>query len=120
MGLREWSSKAYTDRFGSLTGGVMLYRDRIVHGRDEQPLIDVRARVETSGELQTRITATRLLATGALALAWRKKKDTRAVLLTIEGPDFAWLIEVDQSDEAAARRFAAKVVDASRKATATQ
>lgn len=111
MGLREWAAKAPIGGFG----GIQLYNDRMVYKRETQPLDAVQARVETSGELESRVTVTRAVMLNVVAVALPKKKDRRAVYLTVEGPAFAWLIDVDRKKEADARKFAAKIVDASRK-----
>lgn len=53
------------------------------------PLAGLTARVEDSGTLNRRITATRLVAFGVFALAAKKKQDDREVYLTIEGANVA-------------------------------
>lgn len=73
----------------------------------------VTARVEDSGQMSKRITATRVVATGVVALAWRKRVDDRSVFLTIEGPGVAVVREVrldkDKNAPGLARTFAASV-----------
>lgn len=68
------------------------------------------ARVEDSGTLNRRFTASRLVLMGPFALAAPKRQDDRSVYLTIEGPATAVLREVEmryqQSAGSAARRFA--------------
>jgi predicted nucleic acid-binding Zn-ribbon protein len=68
-----------------------------------------RAAVETCGQLERRITVTRVLATGIFALALRKKKDNRELFLSVEGDGFAFVVEVDPKKGLEARQFAAKI-----------
>ena len=55
------------------------------------------------------MTATRLVLTGPLALAWRKKTDTRELYLLVEGEGWAISVPVDPKKGAEARVFAAKI-----------
>lgn len=77
------------------------------------PLAGLTARVEDSGTLNRRITATRLVALGPFALAAKKKQDDREVYLTVEGPDVAILRTVQMRNRplagTQAREFAAKL-----------
>jgi Short C-terminal domain/Domain of unknown function (DUF4429) len=73
------------------------------------PIDGARATVDTAGQLSRRITATRLVLTGPLALAWRKKKDERELYLLIEGDGWAVSVQVDARRGAEARDFAAKI-----------
>ncbi|WP_051480366.1 hypothetical protein [Cellulomonas sp. KRMCY2] len=107
MGLKEWAAKAPMATFG-FKDQIVLYRDRVQHGKDEFPLTGVSARVEAGSEIQQRVTATRLLAIGIFALAAKKKSGGESYL-TVEGPDFFWTLEVDRKEQAKAREFAAKV-----------
>jgi hypothetical protein len=74
--------------------GCML-DDTVIVLRDGQissplgggPVAGAHATVDTAGQLTSRITATRWLLTGPLALAWQKKIDTRELYLMIEGQD---------------------------------
>lgn len=72
------------------------------------PVAGAHASIETTGDIERRITATRLLATGVFALALRKKKDHRTLWLTIEGPTFQAVVEVDPAREQIARRWIAQ------------
>ena len=83
--------------------------------RGRHPLAGVEARVETGEELHRRVTATRVLLTGVFALALKKKAGGTS-FLTIEGPGFAWVEEVDRKKKAKAVEFAAKVNAAARAA----
>ena len=79
-------------------------------GKDKgrHPLTGVEARVESGEELHRRVTATRVLLTGVFALALRKKAGGTS-FLTIEGPGFAWVEEVDRKKKEKAVQFAASV-----------
>ena len=65
-------------------------------------------RVETSGQIRGRVTATRVALFGVFALAAQKKIDDRQLFLTIEGDGFQCVVQVDPSKSAAAREFAAR------------
>lgn len=85
------------------------------------PLAGLTARVEDSGTLNRRITATRLVAFGVFALAAPKKQDDRELYLTIEGPDTAILRAVPLKNggtatAAAVRKFAMQLNQASARA----
>lgn len=73
--------------------------------------------MESGEELQSRVTATRLLLLGVFALAVKKKSGGERYL-TVEGRDFFWAIEFphDRTNEAMA--FAAKINAASKEALA--
>ena len=43
------------------------------------------------------------------AFGLRKKKDGRELFLTVEGDDFAFVVEFDPKRQAEARQFAAKI-----------
>jgi hypothetical protein len=77
------------------------------------PLAGLTARVEDSGTLNRRITATRLVAMGPFALAAKKKQDDREAFLTVEGPDVAIVRTVQMKNKPSAgseaRAFAAKL-----------
>ncbi len=104
MGLRDWAAKAPAGTYKNFR----VYRYRVVHIREEHPLGGVSASVERGEDLQKRITATRLVLTGAFALAW-KKKSGGEWWLVIDGPGFSWVEEVDPKNQGKAREFAAKV-----------
>lgn len=97
---------------------ITLYKDAITRreglSKEEYPLNGVVARVEQGSDLEKRVTATRLIATGVLALGW-KKKSGGEVWLTIEGRDFFWTVEIDRKKADKARKFAARVNDTARK-----
>lgn len=111
MGLRELMAKAPLGMYGSIT----LYRDRIKRGREEFPLDGVSARVETVNEVQSRVTATRLVALGVFAFAAKKKSGGEAVL-TVEGPDFFWTEDIDRKQRQAVAQFATRINQQARSA----
>lgn len=81
-----------------------LYEHAIDKDGEEQPLTDVTARLEAGEELQSRVTATRLVLLGVFALA-AKKKSGGTKFLTIEGPEFMWGAEVDRKSIKDAQKF---------------
>jgi hypothetical protein len=89
--------------------GISIKDGRIesVHGGG--PLAGAHAVVDAAGQLTSRITATRLVLTGALALAIRKKVDNRELYLLVEGPGWAISVAVDPTRGAEARAFAARI-----------
>ncbi len=103
---REKAAHAYGDaRFG-----LIVVRDgQIQRGKESVPLAGARLTVETAGDVDRRITATRLLLTGPFALGLRKKKDNRELYITVENDGSAFVAEVDAKQGKAAREFAAKV-----------
>lgn len=88
--------------------GVTLYSDRIQKGPESHPLVGVSAQVESAEELHRRITVTRLALTGVFAFGLKKKTGGTS-FLTVEGPGFAWVEEVDRKQKQQAVVFAAKV-----------
>lgn len=114
MGLRDWAANAPTATFG-LAEQIALYKDRIEHKGESHGLDGVTARVESGSDLEKRVTVTRLVAVGVLALLAKKKSGGEAYL-TVEGPEFFWTIEVDRKKRSQAQAFAAKVNSAVRSA----
>lgn len=102
-----------------LLGGKISYRsaggDKPVN--ETRGVAGTQARVESGEELQSRVTATRLLLLGVFAFAVKKKSGGERYL-TVEGRDFFWAVEFphDRTNEAMA--FAAKVNAASKEALA--
>lgn len=97
-------------------GLLHLYGDRIVNinaKKETHALDGVTARLESGSELESRVTATRLVALGVFAFAAKKKSGGES-WLTIEGPDFFWTLKVDRDKRAAAQKFAAAVNQQSR------
>lgn len=110
MGFRDalqQRADARADGFGP----VRVYGGRVFNDKTGEggPAAGARATVESSGQLERRVTATRLILTGPLAFGLRKKKDSRQLFLTVEGDGFAFVVEVDPKRERQAREFAAKI-----------
>lgn len=108
MGLKDWAAKAPVATYGEF----ILRKDGIEHlegfSKERRGLDGVTALVESGEALSSRVTLTRLVAIGVFAFAAKKKKGGTSYLL-IEGPDFAWTMEVKRGDQAKAQAFAAKV-----------
>jgi hypothetical protein len=100
--------------------GITVRDGQIGSRQGGGPIAGARAAVDTAGQLSTRITATRLVLSGPLALAWRKKKDARELALLIEGDGWAVSVAVDASKGAEARDFAAKINALSSRASAEE
>jgi ribosomal protein L7/L12 len=98
-------------------GDLHLTKLELIEGNGDlaprHPLAGLVARVEDSGTVNRRITATRLVATGVFALAWKKKQDDREIYLTIEGPTTGIFRQVSFKSNATAgadaRRFATQL-----------
>jgi ribosomal protein L7/L12 len=103
--------------------GLQLTATHLINGGIKHPLAGLTARVEDSGTLNRRITATRLVTLGVFALAAKKKQDDREVYLTIEGADVQILRTVQFKKNVAAgtaaRQFAGQLNLLSRQAAAT-
>lgn len=93
---------------------IRLFADQISCGGETKPVKGVRASVEEGSALESRVTLTRAIAFGVFALAMKKKKGGEKYL-TVEGPDFAWVAQVDRKHIPDAMKFATKVNDASLK-----
>ncbi|WP_157875197.1 hypothetical protein [Arthrobacter sp. PAMC 25486] len=109
MGLKEWAAKAPVAMYGDFIlrkGGI----EKVGGGlrKDARGLAGVTAVVDSGEALSQRVTLTRLVAVGIFAFAIPKKSGGGSFLL-IEGPDFAWQVEVDRGGQAKARDFAMKV-----------
>jgi ribosomal protein L7/L12 len=94
-----------------LTGTHLIEGNPASGQRHELP--GLVARVEDSGTLNRRITATRLATLGPFALAAKKKQDDREVYLTVEGATMAIvrsvLFKTTPTAGADARKFAAQL-----------
>jgi len=93
--------------------GLKIDGDQISYQGEGGPLAGARATVESEGDIDRRITATRLILTGPFALGMRKKRDTRQLYLTVEGVGFGFVVEVHPSKSLEARRLAAQINAAS-------
>jgi hypothetical protein len=89
--------------------GIEITGDRIESAQGGGPLAGARATVDAAGQLTARITATRLVLTGPLALGLRKKVDRRELYLIVEGVGWAISAAVDPDQGARARAFAARI-----------
>jgi hypothetical protein len=89
--------------------GIEIKDDRIESPQGGGPLAGARATVDAAGQLTARITATRLVLTGPLALGLRKKVDQRELYLIVEGGGWAISAGVDPDQGAKARAFAARI-----------
>lgn len=96
---------------------IKLHKQTIRNGWDSKPLDGVTARVESGSEMESRFTATRIALLGVFALAFKKKKGGEKYL-TIDGPDFSWIAEVNRKHVKDAMKFAAKVNNSVREAAA--
>lgn len=94
--------------------GVVLTENSITYQDQGGPLTGATARVENAADIQRRVTATRLLAIGIFAFA--KKKQSGHVYLTVEHPDYEFLVEVPVKKETNARAFAVKINNAAKAA----
>jgi len=114
MGFRDSLKQRIDEREGAKAnafGPICLDSGRVLNSETAEggSVKGAHATVETSGELEKRVTATRLILTGPLAFGLRKKKDTRQLFLTVEGEDFAFVVEVDPKKQTEARQFAARI-----------
>lgn len=106
---------------GILDIPLRITRTELIEGYGEgaarHPLAGLTARVEDSGTLNRRITATRMVALGVFALAAPKKQDDREVYLTIEGPTTAIVksikVKSNPTIGTAARKFSMELNSAS-------
>jgi hypothetical protein len=115
MGFRE-SVKQRAEEKANTFGQVRLYGGKVFNEKTSEGgwVKGAQATVETSGQLEKRVTVTRLVTLNILAFGLRKKKDSRQLFLTVEGEDFAFVVEVDPKRERQAREFAAKINTAAR------
>ncbi|WP_154673982.1 hypothetical protein [Nakamurella lactea] len=67
------------------------------------------ATVDSAGNLDKRITASRILLTGVFALAWQKKKDNRELYILVDAPEYSMAMRVDPKLSNDARKFAAGI-----------
>lgn len=114
MGFKEFMANAAASAPLGRFEDVTLYTDKITKGGvlspEAHPLTGVACVIESGSQLDKRLTATRLALVGPVALLIKKSKGGESYL-TIEGPEFVWLVKVDRGERAQrkAREFAAKV-----------
>jgi hypothetical protein len=94
--------------------GITLRSTSVHYKGDGGSVKGATARVEAAADVEKRITATRLLAVGIFALAWKKRNGS--VFLTVDHPDYQLLVAVPVKHEADARKFASKINNASKNA----
>jgi Short C-terminal domain len=111
VGFRETMRQAAEQQANRFTTVQITDEGQVVNRRTKEsvPLSGARATVETAGQLDKRVTATRLMLTGPLALGLRKKKDNRKLFLTIEGEGAGFVVEVHPNLERKARQFATRI-----------
>lgn len=107
MGLKEWAEKASSTGVFGVFEGIVLKPGEIMYKGQGGSVKDAVARVESAADVQSRVTATRLLALGIFAFAVKKKQGN--VYLTVEHPDYQFVVEISVKKETEARKFAAKI-----------
>lgn len=80
---------------------VWFLKDKSIGG----PIAGAKASVETEGDIRDRFTATRILALGVFALAFKKKTSDKDVYVIIEHTDYVITSHVPSKKEADARAF---------------
>ena len=126
MGLSEWAEKiqatdAANKAKAAATGtfeGITLKPDSLKYKSTSGPVFGATAHVETAADARRRITATRVLAIGVFALA--VKKQAGNVYLTVEHPDYGFVVEIPVKKETKAREFAAKINNAAKASRSEQ
>ena len=84
---------------------VKVYDDHVTIDKLSYPIADAVARLESEGDLERRITATRIATLGVFALAVKKKTDHRRLFLTLDGPTFQAILEIKFDEKDRARKF---------------
>jgi hypothetical protein len=95
-------------RTGARALGLRVRDDQISHKSGQGPIAGAHARIETAGDVNSRITATRLVAVGVFALLLRKKEDHRTLWLTIQGQGYEIAVEVNRKYDLSTRRWVAE------------
>ena len=120
MGLTEWveknaplveEKKARAACNGSFEG-ITLKPFTIKYKHQGGDIAGATARVELASDIRRRVTATRLVTIGVFAFA--AKKNSGHVYLTVEHPDYEFVVEISAKKESDARKFAAKINNAAR------
>jgi hypothetical protein len=93
----------------ALEGKIRVKDGRIVYRKASYPLAGATANVQAAGDIDKRVTATRLLLTGPLAFGLRKKKDKRELCMLVEGEGFGFVVELNPKRLKAAQQFAVKL-----------
>lgn len=89
--------------------GLSISDTTITYKNIGGPILGVHASVEHAGDIYRRITATRLVLTGPLALAWRKNRDERELYLVVEGSGFGFTVPVEGKHGLDARQLASRI-----------
>lgn len=110
LSIHRTYGKAISTFGGDDAASLILYKDAISNGTHIKPLTGVTARLETGTEVESRVTATRVVAFGIFALALKKKTGGEKYI-TIEGPDFLWTAETQPKRIKEAMAFLHKVDD---------
>jgi|SRR5215510_6236015 len=97
--LLNWGARSYH---------IEIKNGVVSHKTGRGPVAGARAMIETSGSIQRRLSATRLVLLGPFALAFLKSKDNRSLWLTIVGDTFEILAELPPKHEAQARQWATR------------
>ena len=118
---KDWAEKmkqAEDDARGYALIEIDQERGTITRDREDvRDLAGVSAVVDVSGNINRRITLTRLVGGGIVGgLVFKKRQDDREMYLLIDGPDFQWVEPVDPSVVESARRHAAEITTAGRTA----
>lgn len=112
------ASQPYGRKIATFKGSdgtvIVLFEHGIECKGESHPLDGVIASVLNGSDLESRVTATRLLLLGVFAFAFKKRKGGEKYLL-VEGPDFAWMAEADRKHVRDAMQFATQVENAVRK-----
>lgn len=111
--LREALGRPSRLEFG---GFVLEGGETLIYKKTRYPVAGAEARVESVGDIQRRITATRMLTTGVFAFAFKKKIDERELYLSVSGDSFEFVVSLDPKRGAEARMFAAQVTMAGKRA----
>lgn len=90
--------------------GITVVKGRITTSDDDWPVAGAVARVESAGEITSRLSATRIGLLGPLGFFARKRIDKRELYLTVQGPGWSIVKELNaDTDGASARSFAGKI-----------
>lgn len=89
--------------------GVAITDGRVAYKGQTVALAGVTASVETAGQIERRVTVTRLATIGFWALLAKKRKDNRELYLLVDGADGAFVASVNPKQGEKARAFAARL-----------
>jgi hypothetical protein len=89
--------------------GLKIDGDTIRYKGEGGPIAGAKAAVESAGDINRRVSMTRLALAGPFALAMKKKKDNRELFLTVDGVGFGFVVPVDPKKQLEARQIAARI-----------